>query len=721
MFRVSVAILLSVVFFAGCGGGGSGGGNSTVVNSVRSSVASLNQSSNIQSQVSSAAVSTPSTPASSSNVSSSSSLPASVPFIAWVGESNTVVDFYAFAGNVEFIRTNDSGCNLNALHLCDQVEIDTLKGNKIIDSRFRLGSNSYYSLKTGQVQSTLFVSTVKPGARSGARTVIFKNKIWLIGGSFKNDVWSSVDGKNWKLEINTAAFPARQNHQLIVFKDQMWIVGGMTDTGRASDIWSSSDGISWVLRKVKAEFSSRSEHFLFAFNNKLILLGGDDGDTVNDVWSSVDGVTWINESSSAAFGIRSSMGIVEYNGKLYLVGGYMDGTQNGFKNDIWTSIDGVNWVLAAATTAFSPRYGHALNIYGGKLWLTGGYNSAGSLTDIWSSDDGISWQQSPAQLTQTQMEHSVHRLGNELFMYGGFLRGDVSRSEDGINWADISTNVNLPKACLYFEFNGKQFATDGKVSLWEAAAPVEWQSSPINNNLPAQGICQLITHNNKLYVLGGFVGPLQYRNDIWESADGLVWNRLTSAAGFSPRVAYNKVSFKNKLWTFGGNDFSKTYTDVWASGDGVTWEQQQVSNLPLENIKNGYPRVLGEKLWIFYAAKDAVTNKRLLKAHSSLDGLVWQEENLGDLEVASMYSIFSYGSKLGLVNKDSSNQSLWVSQNGKEWIKEVEKLPFVAESLMFWSDGLYMVDPSQQLWTNSTDSNWRRAYQGKFLLSTGIK
>ena len=69
------------------------------------------------------------------------------------------------------------------------------------------------------------------------------------------------------------------------------------------------------------------------------MIGGFDGGYKNDVWSSSDGVTWTQESASAAFPVRADHQVVAFNNKLWLIGGY-DGSR---KNDVWSSSDGVNW------------------------------------------------------------------------------------------------------------------------------------------------------------------------------------------------------------------------------------------------------------------------------------------------------------------------------------------------------------------------------------------
>ena len=59
---------------------------------------------------------------------------------------------------------------------------------------------------------------------------VFKDRMWVFGGTenfyddndqtLKNDVWSSSDGKNWKLQTAQAAWPKRTSAKAVVFDDR---------------------------------------------------------------------------------------------------------------------------------------------------------------------------------------------------------------------------------------------------------------------------------------------------------------------------------------------------------------------------------------------------------------------------------------------------------------------------------------------------------------------
>jgi hypothetical protein len=87
--------------------------------------------------------------------------------------------------------------------------------------------------------------------------VSYKGRIWKICGGIYDDtsinnrtypkeIYSSSDGITWVYE---GIFPGsgRQYHQTIVWKDKIWVIGGFfsTPNDNLGDTWYSSNGIDW--------------------------------------------------------------------------------------------------------------------------------------------------------------------------------------------------------------------------------------------------------------------------------------------------------------------------------------------------------------------------------------------------------------------------------------------------------------------------------------------
>ena len=106
--------------------------------------------------------------------------------------------------------------------------------------------------------------------------------MWVIGGVTKDDavadVWYSSNGVNWTQATSQAEFGPRQGLGAFVSDNRMWVVGGMSTSplslGYRNDVWSSSDGKIWTRETKHAEFSPRMWQRFVQFREKVWLIGG---------------------------------------------------------------------------------------------------------------------------------------------------------------------------------------------------------------------------------------------------------------------------------------------------------------------------------------------------------------------------------------------------------------------------------------------------------------
>lgn len=229
---------------------------------------------------------------------------------------------------------------------------------------------------------------------------VFQDKIWLISDfdeQQKNHVWSSIDGVAWKKEVVNAPFSPRGYHQSVVFKNKLWLIGGYGKEGKdkdKSDIWSSDDGIIWNPETKDAPFPTRLGHQVVVFKDRLWVIGGTPYSSegfkkyYKDIWSSSDGKTWKQEVVNTPFSARIRHQVVVFKGKLWLIAGI----GSKLKHDIWSSDDGITWKQKVAKTLFSARVGHQVAVFKDRLWLIGGQDTTYEKNDVWQSVDGIVWR-----------------------------------------------------------------------------------------------------------------------------------------------------------------------------------------------------------------------------------------------------------------------------------------------------------------------------------------
>jgi len=287
------------------------------------------------------------------------------------------------------------------------------------------------------------VSSAPWEARDSQAVVVYKNRIWLMGGldanghissngtvnygdaAYFSDVWSSEDGKNWQLVTEKAAWGERRSMQVVDFKGKMWLMGGWgPEVGYKNSVWSSQDGVTWQLETSSAAWPAREGGQLLVFQDNIWLIGGvnyDKRKLFTDIWYSADGINWIKATENAGWSPRWDFASAVFNNKLWTMGG-MDFEGNIYK-DIWSSADGVKWALVKEDPPFASRQGGGLIDYENKLWVVSRLNISeydGGANDVWYSDDGISWRKTAEDPLWTGREDvCIAVFKNKIWVLGG--------------------------------------------------------------------------------------------------------------------------------------------------------------------------------------------------------------------------------------------------------------------------------------------------------------
>jgi hypothetical protein len=267
-----------------------------------------------------------------------------------------------------------------------------------------------------------------------------------------NEVWSSKDGAAWVLEKpNTfldGRFDARRDWEgrhtagYVVFKDKMWIVGGDGNQGHyQNDVWSSDDGKSWKLVNDKVPWGPRALHYTVAWRGKVWVMGGQTVPSVaaaqevfyRDVWTSADGVRWDRLTPrEQCWGARGKIGgSAVFQDRIWVLGG---GTYHTPKrpaavdyNDVWSTADGVNWKRHVERAPWEARTYHDVAIFDGRMWVLEGTSiGTGNRKDVWYSADGVNWYEVPGSPWQARHAASVFVHDNALWLVaGGHMDRDV--------------------------------------------------------------------------------------------------------------------------------------------------------------------------------------------------------------------------------------------------------------------------------------------------------
>lgn len=276
---------------------------------------------------------------------------------------------------------------------------------------------------------TASTSSASFGPRTAHTSVVFNNKMWVIGGiqisggtvnNIYNDVWYSTDGANWTQATANAGFTPRYFHSSVVFNNAMWVIGGGFGGSYGSDVWSSTDGVTWNPVTLTAAFGPREGHACVVYNGKIWLIGGYNNSYLNDVWYSTDGAHWTLATASAAFSARYAHSCLVYNSKMWVIAG----GSSVLYHDAWYSTDGVNWTAATTMAPFAGRAVQSGVVFNNAMWISGGVTNLSTFAsgnDSWYSSDGTNWSQATGTpFTPTRYAHTGLAYNNSMWVIAGY-------------------------------------------------------------------------------------------------------------------------------------------------------------------------------------------------------------------------------------------------------------------------------------------------------------
>lgn len=217
----------------------------------------------------------------------------------------------------------------------------------------------------------------------------------------------------------------------------------------------------------------------------------------------------------------------------------------------------------------------------------------------------------------------------------------------------------------------------------------------------------LIVYKNKLWLIGGINNDNEILSDIWNSNDGVHWNRVDSLSPLTDIGQNSSVVFKDRLFVFRGNGTDNQ--EVWSSSDGRNWQLETENAFP---VRSHYKTVVFDGfIYVFggWLRDGQLTNE----VWASPDGSYWYKKRpANDIFTPRInHSATIYDGKVWIIGGQSWDASgkrtfhgdIWYSDNMKYWTRYESKSPFKKglhshESLayrnMLWVFGGYHPDSS---------------------------
>lgn len=335
------------------------------------------------------------------------------------------------------------------------------------------------------------------------------------------------------------------------------------------------------------------------FSTSLILLACSDSGNSNssqqqgaDAVLDFDAYSWTEISPGGYWEPRAGLQTVELHDRFFLLGGRTPNPprmpipvpgDSTIWSDVWVSDDnGVSWqniLPSGEDTHWPPRAYFKAVTLGDYIYVLGGQDYevgpsgcppflppetcppfvslSNFFNDVWRSKDGINWEQmtdSAGWSPRAGLSATV--LNGEIYVLGGSVNDD-----DSI--------VGGPPQREYFN------------DVWKSSDGAVWQQLTDAAPWTQRAGAELVTKGEYLYLLGGEEGFLcqpqpdcepPYFNDVWRSKDGVNWELVTAAAGWSARPGHQCGVIRDNFICFGGFGLPENPVDVWTSENGAKWE-----------------------------------------------------------------------------------------------------------------------------------------------------
>ncbi|MEP6765581.1 MAG: hypothetical protein ABJB66_14800 [Gemmatimonadaceae bacterium] len=175
-------------------------------------------------------------------------------------------------------------------------------------------------------------------------TASFRGAMWIVGGydgkESQSSVWRSTDGLNWTLAVARAPWSPRNGAKTFIFRDRLYIIGGsLIDKPDANDVWSSADGVNWVQETNEVAPERPFGYAPIVFRDRVFLIGANrSGQFTSEMLFSSDGKRW--QPVRAPWSPRGGVTAWSDSGAVYITGGKYSTVVNGetvfsYVNDVW--------------------------------------------------------------------------------------------------------------------------------------------------------------------------------------------------------------------------------------------------------------------------------------------------------------------------------------------------------------------------------------------------
>ncbi len=283
-------------------------------------------------------------------------------------------------------------------------------------------------------------TTSFPNSRYAHTSIVYNGYLYVMGGhngsTYLNDVQYAPINANgtvgaWAATTNSTT--ARNSHTSVVYNGYLYVLGGYSGSSNLNDVQYApinANGTVGAWAATTSFTTGRSSHTSVVYNGYIYVIGGYSNIRLNDVQYApinANGTVGAWAATTSFTTARNGHASIVYNGYLYVMGGW-DGTTEF--SDVQYAPINANGTLGDWTTTTSLTTGrdtHAVAIYRGYLYATGGYDTTYQNYVQYAPLNMISREGKYSKLVDLGMAANITNIS-----YTGTLR-------DGYN--DISVRV----------------------------------------------------------------------------------------------------------------------------------------------------------------------------------------------------------------------------------------------------------------------------------------
>ncbi|CEG40952.1 Kelch-type beta propeller [Plasmopara halstedii] len=405
------------------------------------------------------------------------------------------------------------------------------------------------------------------------------------GGAMRNDVWSTT-GPSWNVQANILKTTKWGDPLPQIVANVTWLQtnsGKSPPRGISYTDWISCASAAWAVNPPSGcddptrppgayladnMFSPRRNFIALAFHSELFVFGGRAREHIPVPQSQLRGGT--GPEPMAPYNTRW----LEY---------------AVLKNDVWRSSDaGSSWKLVTPGCPFS-QIASAHQTLRTDLQCEDDDQCEGDASC--QGDEFSAKRFCVCNMWSPREFHALVVMDDALYLSGGYALVESGKCGD-------EESHRQPLGELFACSGGyREYLND----IWMSTDGRHWKMLTLHAEFSPRGEHSMVSFHSQLYILGGRTGTSQTEsaqtdllNDVWVSKSGLVWNRVTEAAPWSPRAKHVTLvqpagaSDQNlpydrdeQLVMMFGEDAERTLEDVWTwKGGDTNWIQDYSSDTP---------------------------------------------------------------------------------------------------------------------------------------------